>query len=117
VSGLGPYADGFALWRRILGAEQDAVAQREVFGNAILEVAGFVARGLDRAAAADELTDMATSIGFDDADAVQAEIAAAFAKINGPDRVPDDWSGVEADQRPHTGNGQPSPPAYHPRRF
>ena len=108
MTALGPYADGFALWRRILGAEQDAAAQREVFANAVMEVAGFVARGLDRAVAADELTDMAASIGFDDADAVQTEIAAAFAKVNGPDRVPEDWSREEP--QPHAGNGYTAPP-------
>lgn len=113
MSGLGAFADGFALWRRLLGREQDEAAQREVFANAVKEVAGFVARGLDRAAAADELTDMATSIGFDDVDEVQAAIGEAFAKVNGPDRVPDDWS----EFGPHTGNGHPPPPAYHPWRF
>lgn len=107
MTALGPFADGFAVWRRILGAVKGRDDQREVFANAVLEVAAFVARGLDRAAAAEELTDMAASIGFDDADAVQAEIAAAFAKVDGPDRVPDDWSDLE---RPHPGNGHTAPP-------
>jgi hypothetical protein len=115
MTALGPFAAGFALWRRVLGAEQDAAAQREVFSNAVAEVASYVAHGLDRAVAADELADMATSIGFDDADAVQAEIAGAFAKVNGPDRVPDDWSDLE--QGPHAGNGHTAPAPHYARRY
>lgn len=89
---LGPYAEGFATWRRILGSVSQE-AQLKVFGNAVEEVAGFVARGLDRVAAADELADMATSIGFDDADQLQYVIAHAFERVvepEGPDRIWDD---------------------------
>ena len=88
---LGPWTEGFASWRRILGAVQEPEQQRAVFNNAVAEVAGFVAHGLDRAAAADELADMAASIGIDDADEIQAAIGTAFAQVNGPDRVPEDW--------------------------
>jgi AAA domain len=110
MTALGPFADGFASWRRILGAVQEPEQQRQVFENAILEVASYVARGLDRSAAADELADMAASIGFDDVDEVQAQIGAAFAKVNGPERVPDDWSG-------YSGNGHTAPAAHYARRY
>jgi AAA domain-containing protein len=99
VAELGPFAQGFASWRRILGTVPQE-AQLKIFGNAVEEVAGFVARGLDRAAAADELADMATSIGFDDPDAVQTIIAHAFANIEYVDVVPD---------QPAPGNGQAEP--------
>ena len=74
---LGKFSKGFAVWRQILGnAPPDDLPQ--LFANAAAEVAGFVAKGLDKVIAADELTDMAIGAGFDDFDLVQATIADAF---------------------------------------
>jgi RecA-family ATPase len=77
---LGPFAAGFASWSRVLAAasSQDVAARTKIFTNAADEVASYVAHGLDRAVAADELTQMATAYGLDDADQVQAIIARAF---------------------------------------
>src|SRR6516164_6767596 len=77
---LGPFYEGFSSWRRAL-AKADSEAQRVVFANACVDVAGFVGKGLDRAAAADELHDMAVSIGWDAPDEVQLMIGREFAKI------------------------------------
>jgi hypothetical protein len=77
---LGLFYEGFSSWRRAL-AKADSEAQRVVFANACVDVAGFVGKGLDRAAAADELHDMAVSIGWDAPDEVQLMIGREFAKI------------------------------------
>ena len=76
---LGKFAQGFASWRQILGTVPVADRPR-IFANAANEIAGFVANGLDRVLAADELTEMATACGLDDMDAVQTTIAEAFDK-------------------------------------
>jgi RecA-family ATPase len=77
---LGPFADGFASWSRVLAASssQDEAGRARIFANAADEVADYVARGLDRTLAADQLTRMAFAYGFDNADQVQAIIAGAF---------------------------------------
>ena len=77
---LGKFAQGFASWRQILGTVPLADRAR-IFINACNEVAGFVADGLDRALAADELAELAFACGLDDTDAVQATIAEAFKNI------------------------------------
>lgn len=129
---LGRYTEGFASWRRILGTVPPE-AQLKVFGNAVEEVASFIAHGLDRAAAADELVDMATSIGFEDPDLVQEVIARAFSRIvvNGPEHVSDDWNDYQTTtttffETRRGGNGSAAPrhaskydsidPAMIPRR-
>ncbi|MFH0297229.1 AAA family ATPase [Bradyrhizobium sp. 31Argb] len=79
VSALGPFAEGFASWRRMLAAVDDHTARTKIFTNAAAEVASYVAHGLDRVIAADTLTQLATAHGLDNVDQVQAIIAKAFA--------------------------------------
>ena len=88
---LGIYRDGFRSWRRsIATAGDDAEARLRVFRNMAAEVAGYVARGLSAADAADELIDIATGNGLVIAfgqEAIETIIAAAFD--NPPEVVPD----------------------------
>jgi AAA domain len=84
AANLGQFSEGFASWRHIL-----AVVQQDdrptIFANAAAEAATFVARGLDKVVAADELTDMAVACGLDNFDSVQATIADAFKTIDDTD--------------------------------
>lgn len=77
---LGIYAQGFATFRRMMAAVPPT-ARLAIFTNAAGEVASYVAKGLDRIAAADELVDMAVANGLDDVDAVQWIIGRAFEQI------------------------------------
>jgi RecA-family ATPase len=86
---LGQYAQGFASFRKLLSAVPDT-SRVAVFSNAAAEAASYVAKGLDRTVAADELADMAVAHGLDDADAVQWIISKAFERIEQRERVPDD---------------------------
>ena len=107
---LGPFTEGFASWRRILGSAPPEV-QLKVFSNAVEDVASFIARGLDRAIAADELVDMAISIGFDDHDLVQDVIARAFSRADSEAESGIDWEKLNdrKRERGHGGNGRASP--------
>ena len=107
---LGPFTEGFASWRRILGSAPPEV-QLKVFSNAVEDVASFIARGLDRAIAADELVDMAISIGFDDHDRVQDVIARAFSRADSEAESGIDWEKLNdrKRERGHGGNGRASP--------
>lgn len=69
------FAEGLSSWRRIL--EQAGDDDRlEIFSSAARETAHYIAKGLDENEAADELTDIAQSVGLDnDLDRVQAIIA------------------------------------------
>jgi hypothetical protein len=51
---LGSFAEGFESWRKVIPCGADLPARLALFKNAAADVAGYVARGLDRAAA-DEL--------------------------------------------------------------
>lgn len=105
---LGRFAEGFTGFRRMM-ANSPEPTRLQVFMNAAKETASYVAKGLDRVAAADELTEIATSFGFDDRDAVQFIIGNAFQKIVEPDRVPDEI--IEPDRPPAKPNGKhPQPP-------
>jgi hypothetical protein len=84
VDSLGPFAAGFASWRRTLAAASSHDTATKIFANAAAEAAGYVVRGLDRTIAADQLTQIAVAYGLDDVDEVQAIIANAF-KRNGND--------------------------------
>jgi len=87
---LGIFAEGFNTYRRAMAAANGDM-KLGIFANACAEVASYVAKGLDRTVAADELNDMAVGNGLmDDPDAVQAIMAKAFANIEEADRVPDD---------------------------
>lgn len=65
---------------------KDAAGRETILFNAAREVAGYVSKGLDRATAADELSDMAIAYGFEDADEVQTIIADAFQQIEESER-------------------------------
>jgi RecA-family ATPase len=86
---LGKFSDGFASFRKMLAAVPQT-ARLKIFMSAAKEAAGYVSKGLDRAIAADELTDMAIANGLDDPDAVQFIISEAFKNIEEPEHVPDD---------------------------
>lgn len=105
MANLGQFADVFSSFRRMLAAVPSS-ARLPVFLNAAEEAAGYVSRGLDRAIAADELTDMALAHGLDDADAIQWVIAHAFEVIEELERVPDD---IE-EEKPKT-NGRTHAPS------
>jgi len=88
---LGIYAAGFTSWRRAIAAAPEA-ERFTVFYNACAEVADYVRRGLDKVAAADELTDMMGPHTIND-DAVQAAITMAFEHMEDElERVPDDMA-------------------------
>jgi len=80
MSDLGTYAQGFASFRKMMSAVPES-ARLPIFMNAAKEAASYVAKGLDRTAAADELTDMAIAHGLNDPEAVQWIISQAFEKI------------------------------------
>ena len=73
---LGAYAEGFAVWRRILGdmAEEDRFGGLASAGH---EVARFIVSGLDQVEATDALAELAAYYGLDeeDPDQVQAILA------------------------------------------
>ena len=87
MMGLGIYAEGFASWQKVLAGTVgiDPEARREIFGNAAVDVAGYVARGLAKALAADGLWEIAQAHGLVaafGADAIQADIAEAFKDLD-----------------------------------
>ena len=49
---LGKFSEGFASWRNVL-ITVPQVDRQKIFANAAADVAGFVARGLDKIVAAD----------------------------------------------------------------
>jgi hypothetical protein len=75
---LGAFREGFAVWRRALDVAPGA-DRAGIFSNAANEVAGYVAKGLNRTVAADELAEIAEAYGLD-TDASQAAIGEAFAR-------------------------------------
>jgi AAA domain len=98
---LGKFADGFTGFRRMMAAVPPG-SRLLLFQNACKEAAVYVGKGLDRVAAADELTDIAVANGLDDAEVVQFCISQAFSHIEERDHVPDD--DVEPEQ-PRNGKG------------
>ena len=76
---LGKYADRFRDFRKML-ASVSVASRLNVFENAADEAAKWVGEGLNRAVAADELLDMASTSKIDDAQA-QTIVSDAFAKI------------------------------------
>jgi hypothetical protein len=97
---LGPFAQGFAMWRRII-EQAPPEAHLKVFANAAEEVATFVARGLDPIAAADELTDIALGAGLEDVDALQTIVARTFEKVANDTERANDYSKYD-DEQPKT---------------
>jgi len=89
---LGQFAPGIASCRKLVatpGMSDDA--RWKVFANISHEIAGYVARGLDRGTAADVLHDIAEAQGWTtDEDEVQSVISDAFAHIPEIEHVPDD---------------------------
>jgi hypothetical protein len=89
------FADGFASWRRVLASGGTASTRMVLFVNAAAEVAGYVGRGLDRAEAADALTELALAHGLvahAGVDEVQAIIAEAFEAVERPPAEPEPWT-------------------------
>jgi len=105
---LGRFAEGFTSFRRMM-ANEPQEQRLAIFLNAVTETAGYVSKGLDRVAAADELQEIASSFGFTDVDAVQFAISNAFSKIDEQDRVPDELPPVEHEARKPNGK-HPTPP-------
>ena len=104
MMGLGIYAEGFASWQKVLAGTVgiDPEARREIFGNAAVDVAGYVANGLAKVLAADGLWEIAQAHGLVaafGADAIQADIAEAFKNI---DRVPDESDKSNGKEPPTT---------------
>jgi RecA-family ATPase len=106
---LGPFAEGFMCFRRVL-SNVDQPNRWILFQNIAAEAATYLVKGLDRATAADELTDIAEANGLmaHGIDAVQHVIADAFEAA--ADRVPplgDDGPAWERDEQPTPkGNGR-----------
>ena len=50
---LGKFAEGFASWRKMIATVPEADAKATVFANCAEDAAGYVAKGLDKAAAVD----------------------------------------------------------------
>jgi AAA domain len=113
---LGKYADGFNGFRRMMAAVPPG-SRLLLFQNACKEAAVYVGKGLDRALAADELTDIAVANGLEDTQTVQWCISQAFLHIE-EDRFPDDDDEPEPEHKPNgKGNGKdhhppPSATAY-----
>jgi RecA-family ATPase len=83
------FSEGFASWRMVLASlpNDDIETRSTIFDNACKDVAGYVAKGLDRAHAVDELRAIALAYGLIQhfgEDNIQARIAEAFAKIERP---------------------------------
>jgi RecA-family ATPase len=83
------FSEGFASWRMVLASlpDDDIDTRSKIFDNACKDVAGYVAKGLDRAHAVDELRAIALAYGLIQhfgEDNIQARIAEAFAKIERP---------------------------------
>lgn len=98
---FGLYTEGLNSWRKLL-ASVPLAAKLATYENAVLEVAGFVTRGLDRVVAVDELHDMAVVYGVLDLlseDEIQAIIAYRFDRI---EVVPPD----EGPRDPNNGGGR-----------
>jgi AAA domain len=86
---LGEFSGRVLSWRRLMALAGTTDARRTMFFRAVREIASFVARGLDRAVAVDELIEMAVSHQFfgEDEQEIQERIAEVFALIkpNGKD--------------------------------
>lgn len=94
----------------MLAAVPEADKKAVIFTNAANDAASCVARGLDKAAAVDELHDIAFAYGLVEArgeDMIQTTIADAFMRA---DRAPD-WGSFDVPARAPGGNGQGHPGA------
>jgi AAA domain len=81
IAALGQWAQGFASWHKVLSAVPQET-RALVFANACTEIAAYVAKGLDKVVAVDELASMASAHGLDDISAVQEIIAEAFRNVD-----------------------------------
>src|SRR5262245_51989262 len=80
VAALGRFADGFASWNKVLSSVPPD-NRTAIFANACADVARYVARGLDRVIAVDELASMAVAHEIGDPDSVQTIISDAFRNV------------------------------------
>ena len=88
---FGLYTEGIDTWRKVL-ASVPVDARLVTYERAVSDVAGFVARGLDRVAAADALHEIALTYGVIELlseDEVQAIISDRFEHIVLQEVVPD----------------------------
>jgi RecA-family ATPase len=114
----------FTSWRQILASLPDGniEARINVFEDAIKDVAGYVAEGLDKVQVADELHGVAQTyglVGLLGEDDVQARIARGFENM-APD-LSADWGEPQGEQEaprgePRQGNGQTREPPITPLR-
>ena len=88
---MSKFSEGFASWRSILVSVQPG-DRPHIFGNACHDVATWIAKGLDRIAAIDELTSIALSVELDP-DQAQKIVAREFEQVardGGQGRVDED---------------------------
>lgn len=81
---LGQFTRGFASWKSILAPVEDVERRMAIFENMALDVAGYVAKGLEKSIVVDELHTIAQAyglIGHFGEDDVQARIAHGFERI------------------------------------
>lgn len=88
------FASGFSSWRGILSTVPEE-SRLVIFSNAAEEIATYVAKGLDRTLAIDELADMAEVNGLDP-DTAQAVLARQFEHVEPAERVPDGFEDYDA---------------------
>jgi hypothetical protein len=87
---FGGFTEGIASWRRIM-ASTTVEKRQAVFCHAAADFAGFVARGLEKAAAVDELHELAQAFGLlaADPDKLTTIIADAFELEQVPAPAPE----------------------------
>jgi hypothetical protein len=123
MSGLGRFADGLASWKSVLAPVRDVDRRMTIFENMAHEVAGYVAKGLDKNLAVDELYTAAGAyglIGHFGEDEVQFRISEAFETFV-PEVVPDELHeekpNGKARQRRATPYTFPDPAMIPPRNW
>ena len=90
---LGTFAESFATWRKVLAGIPEVEDRWTIFETTAQEIASYVAKGLDRTVAADELQTVAEAYGLVELrgpDDVQMVIADALVRSDETaERVPD----------------------------
>lgn len=78
------FTQGFESWRKVLASVDDITMRATVFEDAVKEIAGYVAKGLAKATAVDQIQDIAQAHGliahFGE-DGLQTLVAAIFEHI------------------------------------
>jgi len=111
MSDLGTFAAQFADWRKVLASIPTIEARTTVFANLAEDAAKYVANGLDKRAAVDELQEIATANGLVETpggvDEVQTIISDAFARAQYDPEVL--WPDEKKPARNNGGNGHRPP--------